>query len=76
MMDWGYHSRDINSQVGKGGLPPCVSNTQPQIVSPEWWGRSGNERTHIRVERSGSAGVNRPSQPANFRMLISIPDRI
>jgi len=28
----GYHSSDRNSQVGKGGLPPLVRNTLPQIV--------------------------------------------
>jgi hypothetical protein len=55
--------------------PACVGNTQPQIVSAGMVGSGQETKTHIRLERSESAGVNRPSQPANFRMLISIQDR-
>ena len=49
------HSSDRNSQVGKGGLPPLVHNTQSPIVNALLAGLGW------RLERRASAGVTRPS---------------
>jgi hypothetical protein len=51
---------DGNLQVGKGGLPPLVLIALGSMVRMQ-------EENIDRVEHNQAAGVNRPSQPANFQ---------
>jgi hypothetical protein len=76
LIDREHHFKDQKFAGWEGRFTPDnVSNTLTQIVSPHGENCPGMRNT-LRLERDTSAGVNRPSQPANFHMLSSVPDRL